>query len=108
MSKRFIIGIKITKGDHRAQVIRQMSMGQVIAYNDIIEAKQAVIKFLMLVDGVVSGQFNSYGSIVIVDEKNAKIVKTYHIGNKTEVHSPFDIIDAVEAIKERLLTKGTI
>lgn len=71
MNERFRLVISITKGDERGQVLKRLSSGTCVAYDDFQEAIDAANEFVRLAGIVIKGgKFRNYGIVCVTDERD--------------------------------------
>ena len=74
MEKLFRIGVSVTKGDKKGEIIRLMSSGSQASATTSQEAIDKMEDFSILVKAI-DGKFDAYGCIFCQDEASGKIVK---------------------------------
>jgi hypothetical protein len=68
----FRLAITITKGDDKAQVLTRMARGTIVAFKTAEDAEKGAKEFIDLASKI-TGNFNVYGVVTVMDEQHSKI-----------------------------------
>ena len=82
MRNQFRLTFSFTKNDFRAKLLKKLAHSYICSYDTMEDGEKTIKDFLLFANGVVKGDFSSYGVVNLIDEACGEIVASEHIGNE--------------------------